>query len=305
MNCERSRRAATAVSAAALAVGFWLTAVAGSAQIFVANANAGTIGEYTTSGLRVNAAVVSGLANPVSLALSGRRLFVLNVSGTTAPPDECPAGYVGEYLTSGFTVNASLVTGLSNPTAIAVSGNMLFVSEAYLGVAYEGFIAGYRTLPDGFGIGPVASLPQSVPTQFAVADSELFIIDSRGSGLPTIVKYRWGSGFASWIEPPKDPRQAYPVAIAAAGATVFVVDSAGAIGAYTTAGVPINRALVTNLPNPVGIAVSGPFLYVLSGNGTIGKFTVAGAVVNASLVTGLNSPSAIAVAEEPAMADAE
>jgi hypothetical protein len=31
-------------------------------------------------------------------------------------------GTVGEYTTSGKTVNASLISGLSNPSAIAVSG---------------------------------------------------------------------------------------------------------------------------------------------------------------------------------------
>src|ERR1017187_5432919 len=36
---------------------------------------------------------------------------------------------IGEYTTSGATVNASLVTGLSYPRAIAVSGSNLFVTN--------------------------------------------------------------------------------------------------------------------------------------------------------------------------------
>jgi DNA-binding beta-propeller fold protein YncE len=38
-------------------------------------------------------------------------------------------GTIGEYTTSGATVNASLVTGLSNSYGIAVSGSDLFVTN--------------------------------------------------------------------------------------------------------------------------------------------------------------------------------
>ena len=42
-------------------------------------------------------------------------------------------GIVGEYTTSGATVNASLITGLTRPSGIAVSGNKLFVANSTLG----------------------------------------------------------------------------------------------------------------------------------------------------------------------------
>ncbi len=38
-------------------------------------------------------------------------------------------GSIGEYTTSGATVNASLITGLSYPLGIAVSGGSLFVAN--------------------------------------------------------------------------------------------------------------------------------------------------------------------------------
>ncbi len=38
---------------------------------------------------------------------------------------------IGEYTTTGAVVNASLITGLNAPTAIAVSGVDLFVTNAY------------------------------------------------------------------------------------------------------------------------------------------------------------------------------
>jgi hypothetical protein len=38
---------------------------------------------------------------------------------------------IGEYTTAGATVNASLVTGLSNPGGLAVSGGDIFVANTY------------------------------------------------------------------------------------------------------------------------------------------------------------------------------
>jgi hypothetical protein len=89
--------------------------VSGS-DLFVANSTNGTIGEYTTSGATVNAALISGLSSPFGIALSGSDLFVSNDF----------AGTIGEYTTSGATVNAALISGLDFPTGIAVSGSDLF-----------------------------------------------------------------------------------------------------------------------------------------------------------------------------------
>ncbi|MGD0389876.1 MAG: PEP-CTERM sorting domain-containing protein, partial [Tepidisphaeraceae bacterium] len=77
------------------------------------------IGEYTTSGATVNAALVSGLDYPFGIAVSedGSDLFVTNFHGNT----------IGEYTTSGATVNAALVSGLDYPDGIALSGSDLFV----------------------------------------------------------------------------------------------------------------------------------------------------------------------------------
>jgi len=39
------------------------------------------------------------------------------------------SGTIGEYTTSGATVNASLVSGLTGPAGVAVSGSNLFVAS--------------------------------------------------------------------------------------------------------------------------------------------------------------------------------
>jgi hypothetical protein len=45
------------------------------------------VGEYTTSGATVNASLVSGLDEPIGIAVSGTDIFVANIVG----------GSVGEY----------------------------------------------------------------------------------------------------------------------------------------------------------------------------------------------------------------
>jgi hypothetical protein len=69
----------------------------------------------------VNASLISGLNEPIGIAVSGSDLFVANYYG---------GGTVDEYTTAGATVNAALLSGLSSPSGIAVSGSDLFVANA-------------------------------------------------------------------------------------------------------------------------------------------------------------------------------
>jgi hypothetical protein len=78
--------------------------------IFETNLFVETVGEYTTSGATVNAALISGLSLPVGVAVLGSDLFVTN--GTA----------IGEYTTAGAPVNVPLISGLSEPVGIAISG---------------------------------------------------------------------------------------------------------------------------------------------------------------------------------------
>ena len=64
--------------------------------------------------------LVSGLSNPLGIAVSGANLWVANTGG----------GTIGEYnATTGAVVNAALVSGLNSPTGIAVSGGNLWVAN--------------------------------------------------------------------------------------------------------------------------------------------------------------------------------
>jgi len=79
-------------------------------EVNAAFAPDGTIGEYTTSGVTVNPALITGLSNPQGIVVSGSNLFVVNFG----------YGTIGEYTTSGATVNASLVMGLNDPVDLVV-----------------------------------------------------------------------------------------------------------------------------------------------------------------------------------------
>jgi len=110
-------------------------------NLFVANAcsgipgptcGMGTIGEYdATTGVPINAALVSGLSWPVGIALSGSHLFVANSTGNT----------IGEYdAITGAPINAALITGLNNPQGIAIlsavpePSGLALLSTALLGI---------------------------------------------------------------------------------------------------------------------------------------------------------------------------
>src|SRR6266496_3386885 len=112
-----------------------------AAQIFVANFETGTIGEYTTSGATVDPALISGLSLPQGIAVSGGNLFVtsLNLASDT--------GRIGEYTTSGTTVNPALISGLTFPTDIAVAGNDLFVVSSNTGTIGKYTISGETVDP--------------------------------------------------------------------------------------------------------------------------------------------------------------
>jgi hypothetical protein len=107
-------------------------------NIFVLDGYTRTVGEYTSSGSVINAALISGLNVPAGFAVSGNNIFVANDGD----------GTIGEYTTSGVTINASLISGLASPNCLAVYGNELFVA----GGLGQDYISVYTT--DGTLITP-------------------------------------------------------------------------------------------------------------------------------------------------------
>jgi hypothetical protein len=117
--------------------------------LFVVNSGTGTIGEYTTDGATVNPALISGLAGPNGIAVSGSDLFVTNGF----------IGTIGKYTTDGATVNPALISGLF--LDIAVSGSDLFVTNFLSGTIGE-----YTT--DGAMVNPALISGLSAPSGIAI-----------------------------------------------------------------------------------------------------------------------------------------
>ena len=202
-------------------------------------------------------------------------------------------GTIGEYTTSGATVNASLITGLSSPTAVAVSGGDLFVTNAG-----NGTIAEYTTSGATVNASLVTGL--STPLGVAVSGGDLFVVND---GSDTIGEYTTAGGVvnASLVS----GLAGTPWAIALSGNDIFVTDGVdiyvtAAVSEYTTSGATVSTSLFTTLGGQEGVAVSGGDLFVTDGNSdTIGEYTTSGATVNASLVAGLADPTGIAVVSTP------
>jgi hypothetical protein len=96
---------------------------------------------------------------------SGLNLFVANEGN----------GTIGEYSTSGETLNASLVTGLASPCGIAVYGSDLFVVNNGTGTISE-----YTTSGTLVNASLVTGLDN--PWGIAVSGTDLFVTNRYGVG---------------------------------------------------------------------------------------------------------------------------
>ena len=255
-------------------------------DIFVANIDTNSIGQYTNSGATINASLITGLNHPGGIAVSGGDLFVTNYLG----------GTISEYTTAGVPVNTHLLSGLANPSGVAVSGSSLFVTN------YEGRTISEFTL--GATPGTIAaSNPNFIsesqyPYGIAVSGSNLFVANYDGG---TIGEYTTSgavvnAALVSGLYSPQD--------LTVSGTNIFVTsfNITGWIGQYTTSGATVNPALVMGmgLSYPTGIAVSGGNLFVANENfGTVSEYTTSGAVVNTALISGLHSPVGLAVTDVP------
>ena len=132
-------------------------AISGS-DLFVANPGNATIGKYTTEGGIINRDFITGVPDPRRLAVGGGILYVSNYG----------AGSIGSYdAATGATLDVALVTGLSGPIGIAISGD-----ETNLYVANrDGNTIGLFPTSGGGGDPDFIDIGLSGPTGLAVMDS--------------------------------------------------------------------------------------------------------------------------------------
>lgn len=127
-------------------------------DLFVANPGNGTIGKYTTAGGIIDSAFIFGVPDPRRVAVAGGVLFVSNYG----------AGSITTYdAATGATLDPALITGLSGPLGIALSGDgtNLFVANR------DGNTIGLFPAAGGGGDPSFIDLGLSGPSGLAVMDS--------------------------------------------------------------------------------------------------------------------------------------
>ena len=161
--------------------------------LFVADIGDGTVSSYdTATGEPIQAPLISGLPGPISVAVSGSNLFVLNSnyldsSGTT--------GSIGMYTTDGGILNASLVTGLDGPQFFALSGSDLFVASTGIPSAgnysFRGTVGEYSVSGTSVtAINPTLIHGLTTPQVIAVSGTDIFVSNNNSldeyntSGIP-------------------------------------------------------------------------------------------------------------------------
>jgi len=198
-------------------------------------------------------------------------------------------GNIGEYTTSGATVNASLISDPNGPNFIVVSGGNLLVVNTI-----NDTIGEYDATT---GATVNASLVSGLNTPIALALSggNLFVLSIYGGTIGVYDATTGATVNASLVS----GLSGSPYALALSGGHLFVNQTGnGTISEYDAiTGAVINASLVSGLSGPYGIVVSGGKLYVANQtNGTIGVYdATTGATINSSLVSGLGQPSGLAL----------
>jgi RHS repeat-associated protein len=274
-----------------------------SAQLYVAQSGFGTVSEYDpTSGAAINVNLITGLAGPGGLALSGNTLFVANAG----------ANLVGKY-----TINATMVTeanptfistGLSTPISVAVSGGHLFVVNANGNQTISEYDANTGMLQKA-SVLPPSTTQVGGPIAIAVSSNFLFVAHYQEStflannfGLGSVGQYDLNGAV---LKERLIKGLAGPIALAVSGDTLYVVNSGytapagGGVGTYgATSGDPIKPDLVTGLTRPDGVATLNNTVFVAivaSGLGSVATYDATSGDPVKPIITGLRSPYGLAV----------
>jgi len=307
----------TSFAAAVLPGGLSLSSSTG--QISGTSTVTGTFG-VTISAINAGGTGSAILALTILPQPQAPMLYVSNFTGNS----------VGEYNSAtGVGINASLITGLSEPDGLLLSGSTLYVANYGSGVVGEynattgaainaSLITG---LPHPWGLalsgstlyvatfanGKIGTYSATTgaainaslitglggPQGVALSGSTLYVANYNAG---TIGEYKATTGAV--ISGTFIGGLGAPAATVISGSTLYVVGYSGTIGAYNTmTGSAINPMLITGLANPEDLAVSGGILYAAVENANkVGEYNATtGAPISASFITGLNSPTAIAI----------
>ncbi len=211
---------------------------------------------------------------------------------------------LGEYSTSGATINASLLTGLNGAVnGIVASGSSIFLPNINSGLAGDGYVAQYST--SGATVNGALIPGLDNPEGIALSGSDLFVSDELTG---SIGEYTTAGATvnAAIISGLSSVSSVQPLSIAVAGNDIYVLTSAfnsqnqiiGTVAEYTTGGVIVNQSLITGFSadQPEGLALSDGALYLVNHDaGTVAEYTASGQLVNPSLISGLAGPVGISI----------
>ncbi len=194
------------------------------------------------------------------------QVFVVTNDGNGGP------SAIAEYETSGAKINDHLITGLSDPAFIAVSGSNLFVTDYA-----HGRVSEYTTSGALLNASLITGL--TLPQSIAASGDKLFIFNNGTIGEYTTSGVTVNAALIKGLNGQG--------CIAVSGTDLFVV-SGGGIGKYTTSGATVNSSLIADVNRPNGIAVLDGNLFVTDLlTAKVAEYTTAGVPVNATFVEGL------------------
>jgi WD40 repeat protein len=248
------------------------------------------------------------------------------------------AGVVSKYdEKTGKVINASFITGLSDPNALALSGDNLYIAnqsgsvgkyDAKTGAAINSsFITGTSFAPIGLALSDhdllvangedgtvgeydagtgavinarlVTGLTSDSPIGLGAADSILFVADTVGN---LVSNYHITTGKAAGAT----VTVTYPYGIAFFDKKLLIAaqnenGDGFTIGEYTKAGKVIKANFITGLSYPWQIAIVGDKLFVANGgSGTIGEYNAkTGKQINSAFISGLSLPFGLVAKSQP------
>jgi hypothetical protein len=219
------------------------------------------------------------LGNP--FASRAQNLYVSDLGNDT----------VGEYDPStgdsiaGFTI----ISGLNDPEALAVSGTNLFVLDASTGIVSQYNATTGATINGSLitGLNQSGGLAISGGDLYVGTDGNVAEYDLE-TGF-RVTSFALSTGVAESVEN-----------LAVSGGDLYAVNSANppSIGGYdATSGAAIAGFTPATFISPVGLAISGTDLFVSdSSTGTVGEYNaITGAAIDSSLISGLSDVGDLAV----------
>jgi len=252
---------------------------ASAPDIFIASDK--TIGQFTSFGTTVNAAIAS-TGTIESFAVTGDDVFYASSGGVAA------------YDFATGATSSSLISGLSGAVAVAVYGSDLFVATS------SGTIGEYTTSGrtiDSSLITGLASDGTTQPLDLAVSGSGIFVLTSESDpnlskvALGTIAQYTM-SGVS--VNPSVVSNIAIKGgSITALGPAIFIANGS-VVSEYTSAGAEVSSDLTPGAYFPTAVAIYNSDLYITTNTG-VSEYTLSGQPLAPNLISGLTQPTFLAV----------